>query len=33
LGSQSPKACNLKANLAWKIDSRSTAWMVLHGRL
>jgi hypothetical protein len=33
LGRQYPKACNLKARLAWKIDSRSTAWPILHGRL
>jgi hypothetical protein len=33
LPGQSPKACNLKARLARKIDSRSTARPVLHGRL
>lgn len=31
-GPQNPKTCNLITGLARKIDSRSTAWAVLHGR-
>jgi hypothetical protein len=30
---QTAKACNLKHRFDWKIDSRSMAWGIFHGRL